>query len=374
MSNRLLLLICLLLLSAIFVAGLWPFGFNPHNNVSRLGDRPGVAFGRPGIIYSPHPYALSQGDEGQGGLTIEIWCRPDSDRTASVDRLLSVYDSRQGEIFLIGQWKTSVMISTDPSILEKGNGRRKMGTKIPVDGSDVFVTFTSHRAGSAIYVNGAPGRKSEAFVIPGQGGLAGILVLGNDAFGKSPWKGRMYGCAIYGRAFTPEEVLANFEAWKRAGRPSPLFRDDERVLYLFAEKEGELVLDHSGRGMHLLLSEFFTPPERIVLSSVRSDFRLKWTYFQDVLLNILGFIPLGAAVCVLFQRSARLRGRRGVLLTIVFGAFCSLAVELLQVYLPTRHSQLTDVIMNVVGAAIGGVIGRGARNKVQGNRGSEYRI
>jgi glycopeptide antibiotics resistance protein len=86
------------------------------------------------------------------------------------------------------------------------------------------------------------------------------------------------------------------------------------------------------------------------------DFSLSRSYFMDVLTNILGFIPFG------FFFSAYLWLRKPssiyqILLTSVLLAACiSLSIELIQVYLPTRASQLTDAITNIFGAFLGGIL------------------
>jgi VanZ family protein len=44
------------------------------------------------------------------------------------------------------------------------------------------------------------------------------------------------------------------------------------------------------------------------------------------------------------------------MITVLLGFVFSLAIELLQVYLPTRDSSLLDLICNVVGTLIGVII------------------
>ena len=47
---------------------------------------------------------------------------------------------------------------------------------------------------------------------------------------------------------------------------------------------------------------------------------------------------------------------RGSLISIIIAGCISLSIELIQVYLPTRNSQLTDVITNTIGAIIGVIL------------------
>jgi glycopeptide antibiotics resistance protein len=74
---------------------------------------------------------------------------------------------------------------------------------------------------------------------------------------------------------------------------------------------------------------------------------------MDVLTNILGFIPFGFFFSAyLWMRKPRSIFR--LLLTSIIIAGCmSLSIELIQVYLSTRGSQLTDVMTNILGTVIG---------------------
>lgn len=74
----------------------------------------------------------------------------------------------------------------------------------------------------------------------------------------------------------------------------------------------------------------------------------------DVLVNVLGYMPLGA----LFVLSVHPRLRAGVaaLLALVAGALLSGTIEALQTYLPTRVSSNIDLLTNSFGALAGGLL------------------
>jgi glycopeptide antibiotics resistance protein len=67
-------------------------------------------------------------------------------------------------------------------------------------------------------------------------------------------------------------------------------------------------------------------------------------------INIGGFVPLGFFFCAYF--SLAWRRERPVLATIVFGAIVSLAIAVLDSFLPTRDSIVTDIITNTLETAI----------------------
>ena len=73
---------------------------------------------------------------------------------------------------------------------------------------------------------------------------------------------------------------------------------------------------------------------------------------EDVVINILGFIPFGF-LGVLWLRE-RWRGPIvGVVVLVMLAGFAvSFGIEQAQAYLPTRDSSLLDVITNMVGTTI----------------------
>ena len=79
-------------------------------------------------------------------------------------------------------------------------------------------------------------------------------------------------------------------------------------------------------------------------------------YWYDIGINIIGFVPLGACFFIYFSllKPARYPGTA----TISLGLFTSLVIEILQVFLPTRSSDMTDVITNTLGTILGVMISR----------------
>ena len=76
---------------------------------------------------------------------------------------------------------------------------------------------------------------------------------------------------------------------------------------------------------------------------------------DDILVNILLFVPLGYALAIFIKRK-----RGGVwmplFLVTLAGFLLSLSIEMLQVFLPFRYSSLFDVGSNALGSAIGSVL------------------
>jgi VanZ family protein len=67
-------------------------------------------------------------------------------------------------------------------------------------------------------------------------------------------------------------------------------------------------------------------------------------------------MPFGFFCAGLLIRTRRFRMSAIYMITVLFGIVFSLAIELLQVYLPTRDSSLLDLICNAAGALLGVII------------------
>ena len=72
---------------------------------------------------------------------------------------------------------------------------------------------------------------------------------------------------------------------------------------------------------------------------------------MDVLINIAGFIPVG--FCFLAYFSVVRPIKRPTLAVLLFGFALSVTIEILQRFLPTRDSDMTDVITNTLGTFVG---------------------
>ena len=86
------------------------------------------------------------------------------------------------------------------------------------------------------------------------------------------------------------------------------------------------------------------------------------SHARDFVVNILLFVPLGMSVALLCRRSS---APRHVFSAALAGLAVSLAVEILQVFLPARNPTVTDVLYNAGGALAGGAIVAAAGRRVE---------
>ena len=82
----------------------------------------------------------------------------------------------------------------------------------------------------------------------------------------------------------------------------------------------------------------------------------QYVTLTDLWLNALGFVPLGFMLAASFSRDTRTR--TVLIFATVLCALLSFTLELSQNYLPTRFASNVDLATNILGGAVGAVIGR----------------
>jgi hypothetical protein len=173
---------------------------------------------------------------------------------------------------------------------------------------------------------------------------------GNHPLVEDGWQGQLKALAIYDRALTEAQVLQNYNAWT-TNQNAEIKNESPIALYLFNEGSGAIVHNEMSSEADLRIPERFFVLHAPFLKTPWAEFQSGWSYWKDVLINIGGFVPLGFFFCAYFVSVRRLN--RAVLATIVVGGLVSLTIEVLQAFLPTRDSGMTDIITNTLGTAVG---------------------
>lgn len=353
------LILCML--PALFAAGLWPFDFRPENHVSFLPDAGGVRFevsstslrsGPGGLLFTPAALAYPVGAAGQKGTSIEIRLMASSEFSSCLKRIVEFRDAAGAWAFSLGQWRSFFIARAFIPDQPEGKPKREIGIRGALEaGRECFVTVTSGPEGTALYLDGnliAQNRDlrllNETETIEGAS-----LYLGNSSDLACPWSGDIYGFALYGRVMSPSEVQESFGRWE--GEPSSCggFPDAATVAsYRFVGSGGEIISDLSGAGNDLRM------PSRLVF---KRDFlepiQFRRFNYVDVLLNILGFMPLGLLWVRWVTGAFGRQPGKSVLTAVLCGFAISLAIETAQVLLPSRVSSQMDVVCNTLGALLG---------------------
>jgi hypothetical protein len=349
MVSRLLGAICLSTLCSILVAGLWPF-HAPKNNVHWLANESGLLFGEYGSIASSGTFKTNA-SHAASSCSLELWLQPSLDDSGTV---LAFYWPEQ-TVVPFRLWQSGGYVGIQHTSLNQFHQAER--TKIYAAdvfrrGKPVFITISSGAAGTAVYTDGKLVRQALDLKLSSQD-FTGQLVLGNGPMGANPWSGQLKGLAVYDRELTASEASQHYANWTTNAQ-TDLVKDKELVaLYLFNEGKGSVVHNQLDSATDLLIPKRFFLLHEQLLETPWSEFRARWSYWTNLGINVGGFIPFGFFFC--WYLSSRRIGR-AMMVTVALGFVVSLAIEVMQSFLPTRDSGMTDIITNSFGTALGAVL------------------
>jgi VanZ family protein len=355
-------ILCVIAITALLCATLWPFNPWPANQVTWLPDSDGLRFGREGVVVSKTPLDPPQETPAAQSCSIELLLRPANFERSDV--ILSFYLPRNSTRLLILQWRDLLMVTHDSKDAQGQIRHTVIGARHAFQtGKLVLVTMTSGPSGTVLYLNARPAQSSDRLTIS-LNELAGQLILGTTPVEHRPWMGEIRGLAIYAKQLTPAEVLGHYAVWTS---PDPLNHDPLNhdppnppdtgaaiARYAFSERSGREVHSAVSSGPTLEIPASFDVPHKAILRSAFEEFDPSHHYLYDVLENVAGFIPLGAILCVYFSL-AHSRSKATLYATLIGGSL-SLTIEVLQAFIPRRTSGMTDIITNTLGALIGAAI------------------
>jgi len=335
------------ILGGILVAGLWPF-HAPENQVTWLAGGNGLRFGIHGTILSAGKFKAADAQD-DAPCSFEIWLEPKV--TAASGTLFAFYASESPRQFSLSQSITDLALRID--VQDERHQTRI--TRLYVDdifrrGKRLFITVTSNGAQTSVYVDGVLARTGRKFPLSVHD-FEGELIIANSPRIDNSWSGELRGLAFYHQNLTLAQVHQHFVTWTTKGRPETSENERPVALYLFDERTGGVIHNQVSSGTSLYIPDRYLVLDQAFLNPFWKGFRPTWSYWQDVLVNIAGFVPFGFLFCAYFSLAGWFK--RPAWVTILLGFAVSLTIESLQVYLPTRDSDSTDVITNVLGTGLG---------------------
>ena len=341
-------IVCIAVLCIILTLGLWPF-HAPNNDVTWLRERNGLRFGGHGTAIGSRALgtATPQGNQLSGSL--EIWLVPG--RVPDSSTLLAFSTPEDPFGFSLHESQTDLRLQ---AAIRDGSNRART-VKLYVNGvfrkkRPAFITITSGASGLTIYIDGVLATQAPWFRLPANR-FSGRIVLGDSPGQTDSWTGQFLGFAVYNRELTPQQLLKHYQSWTQAGRPEIRNAEGNVALYLFDERAGNIVHNRVNSGVDLSIPEKYVVLDQIFLEPFWKEFTMSWSYWGSALKNIVGFIPLGFCFCA--RLSVARRVKRVALMAVFLGALVSLTIEILQSYLPTRDSGMTDIITNTLGTWVG---------------------
>jgi len=114
-----------------------------------------------------------------------------------------------------------------------------------------------------------------------------------------------------------------------------------------------MAIDHANGNHELKIPTRMHLLKRRVLTLPWVDLRLNKSFIQDFVINLVGFIPLAFILSATFIELGGTLKKRVILITVALCFAISLIIEVAQGWLPSRSSQILDLMLNTSGALIG---------------------
>jgi VanZ like family/Concanavalin A-like lectin/glucanases superfamily len=344
--------ICILV--GLLTLGLWSFNPHPRNEVSWLSKGNGLHFGEQGIIATPTPFHFGKGETRQS-CSLEVWLQPAEKTDGSTP--LAFYTPEDPLRFEILQYPDFLMLRHR---IQDSQGRSRIAVmevkNLLQPKKKVLLTIATNERKTAIYVDGRIVQSSERFGLTREE-LASQLVFGTSPVSAAPWHGDLLGLALYEEDLTEAEVAENYRSWIENGRPVDSAEREPAALYLFDERSGNVAHDKTQSGQDLEIPSLFSLLQKRVLARPGWNDLVRLSFWTDVLVNIGGFIPFGVFASAYLSST---HTKRAGVVAVMLGFAVSLTIELLQVLLPLRDSDMTDLITNTTGTILGVLLYRHA--------------
>lgn len=320
--------------------GWWPFEFSPENDVAFQAAESAWAFNSRyesgdssarGVIYAKDEINT----RAWSGITIRILLRGRSNGSG-LGVFLEFFEEESDELpaLLVSQWVNHLAMRSRRDKADVSRGYSEIGHRDLFSGGDfVELLVSSEGKRTHVYVDGKIVESRSDFSLLGPDNkFVGRLAIGNSADGTRPFTGEIRSIGI-------------FDTFHRAKSSSlatakPVFHFD---------------MSTATAPVGLLVSETFEPAKRKVLNPVNAVHLDKANYRSDIVVNSLGFIPVGLCFAAVARR--RLKSFVPVLVFVGVASFgLSMSIEWMQGYMVHRDSSQLDVLLNTLSGCVAVIV------------------
>jgi hypothetical protein len=279
---------------AILFFGLRPKGFSYSNGINWIADRAGVHFEKYGIAHTNHFIEKIEDNRSESNDSpLEISLKIEKPSKNGFNFIFALHNGKDRDQLLLAQYRSWIIFMNGDDYAHKRKSKRIAFDTALLPGGPLFLTMTTGSDGTKLYCDGKLVQEKKDLTLDLPSGGKSRLLLGNSIHGTNPWEGDVYGLAFYRSTLTDGDIAIHFNRWSHEHNFSFAKTDKPRVLFLFNEKEGEWAHDHAAGNHPLNIPEKFKILERNILEPPWQDFRFDQNNIKDILLNVIGFMPLG---------------------------------------------------------------------------------
>jgi len=339
---------------AVLFFGLNPKDFSFTNSAGWIEDQAGIRFTKYGMAYTDLIAGKTRGEPSESeDLSVEIALKQEKPQNDGFKFIFVVHDGRDSNQLLMAQWRSwIILMNGDDYAHKRRTGRLALDTaRLPA--GPLFLTVTTGSHGTKLYSGGSLVREKKDLTLRLPGNGEARLLVGNSVYGKHSWVGDLYGLAFYRSTLTRQDSATHFSRWAKERNFAFAKADKPFMLFLFDERQGRWAFDHSGGNRSLNMPEKMIPLARKPLVPPWQGFKPTRAYMIDLIVNFLGFIPFGFLVSASLHNGGGKFRKHGALIAVGLCLAVSLFIEIVQAWLPSRNSSLSDLMLNSFGGWIG---------------------
>lgn len=346
----------IVILFGILFFGLRPKDYNFLNRVTWITDQAGIHLRKYGIVYTRPIIGKKETDFSDlNNFSIEIALNSVKPSANGFNFIVVLHDGNDSNQLLLAQWRSWIIIMNGDDYAHKRKTNRIAVDTSPLPEGSLFLTITRGDNGTKVYCNGKFIHEDKNLTLAVPKGEKTRLIVGNSVYGKHSWEGDIFGLALYRTALNGKDIERHFERWSNEHDFWFAKNDKPLALYLFDEKDGKRVLDHAEGNHHLKIPYRMKILKRKILEPEWEKFEYESNYIQDCFFNLVGFIPLGFSISATLIRLRSKFKHHVVLKTVFFCFLVSIFIEIVQAWIPSRSSSMSDLILNTCGAFIGSI-------------------
>ncbi|MDM7987070.1 MAG: VanZ family protein [Smithella sp.] len=324
----------------------------------RLKDRPGLHLGNnPLLIENIHDSnkTILSHLNNNNEFTVEIKIVPSIKTANRLSGIVCIYDEHEPDIFFIGKWKShTIMRRRLPSHNNKPTYQEvSLPNSITHDRSATIIAAMDE-TGTLLSINKDYNAFFPGFSLKMDGLLLhkARVLIGNDPHLKVPFTGEVNGLALFNRRLTAEEINEHILHWGSNTIAQLSLEKGLIALFPMNDPRGQSVKNMISEKGNLMIPDKLYTIKKTILGGPWLNFWHHEGFYYDIIINILGFIPLGMLILAFFI-SRNKTGYFYYAVTIVIGVTASLTIELTQAFMPARSSSTTDLLCNALGTAVG---------------------
>jgi VanZ family protein len=351
-QKKLLVALFIIVVMIMLVAGFKPRGYRVFNRTKLLPDGKGMRFTAPSIIFTKDAWPFGRPQTGDTAFSVLLTLTPLHPCPWGIPVILSFCDTANNDNVIFGQYRHGLIVRN-----EKDESRNELFLDSIFQNNKVItITVTSGSYGMKLFVNGKCRKMMRERVI--QEGFVvhpGRIVVANSPNGNSAWEGSIKSIGILNRELSEEELIKAINPISNQMKVISKDQDNSVALYDFAKKIGDRIPNEIGNNKSLYVPKLFTVLKKSILILPERNFKKNIKHLPDYTVNFFGFIPFGFLLSQLLCLSGKKR-KTAILFTTGISGLFSLFIELVQVYIPTRSSELSDLLLNTLGALCGALL------------------